>query len=129
MDRRIDLDRARREAKALLCAARAGDAESLARMRAEREPRLADAQRAVANDLGEPSWPGLARRVEAEARADVDELLHAVFAGEHRAARAGPDACDGALLRALGFSLVRDLPDRVFDLLPPDRLGAPRRRR
>jgi len=80
MDRRIDLDRARREAKALLCAARAGDAESLARMRAEREPRLADAQRAVANDLGEPSWPGLARRVEAEARADVDELLHAVFA-------------------------------------------------
>ncbi len=30
---------------------------------------------------------------------------------------------------ALGFSLVRDLPDRVFDLPPPDRLGAPRRRR
>jgi hypothetical protein len=86
MDRRIDLDRARRDAKALLRAARTGDAEALARMRADREPRLADAQLAVARELGEPSWPALVRRVEAEDAAGADALLRAVFAGERHAA-------------------------------------------
>ncbi len=100
-DRRIDLARARREAKALLAAARAGDAEALARLGAARrgagdkvaaarpgeagaggdpgDPgaarletarrpwRLADAQLAVARELGERSWPRLVRRAEAEA--------------------------------------------------------------
>jgi GNAT superfamily N-acetyltransferase len=86
MDRRTDLDRARREAKALLRAARAGDAEALARMRPDREPRLADAQRAVARELGEPSWPALVRRVETQVATGVDDLLRMVFAGEHHAA-------------------------------------------
>jgi hypothetical protein len=86
MDRRIDLDRARREAKALVRAARAGDSHALAWMRPDREPRLADAQRAVARELGEPSWPALVRRVEAEDAGGVDELLRAVFAGERHAA-------------------------------------------
>ena len=52
---RIDLDRARRDAKALLRAARAGELV----LRADREPRLADAQRAVAVSLGYSSWPAL----------------------------------------------------------------------
>ena len=113
MDRRIDLDRARRDAKALLRAARTGDAQALARMRADREPRLADAQLAVARQLGEPSWPALVRRVEAEDAAGVDELLRAAFAGERHAAlslaRERPQAAARlraahapALLRAAG---------------------------
>jgi hypothetical protein len=55
----IDLDQARRRAKELLRAARAGEAE----LRADRAPRLADAQRAVANELGFRSWPALVDHV------------------------------------------------------------------
>jgi len=61
----LDLDQARRRAKELLRAARAGDLDALARMRVDREPRLADAQRAVAADLGFRSWPALVAHVEA----------------------------------------------------------------
>ena len=77
MDRRIDVDRARRDAKALLRAARAGDPEALARLRSDREPCLADAQHAVARGLGERSWPALVARVDAIGR----ELLDAARAG------------------------------------------------
>jgi mRNA-degrading endonuclease toxin of MazEF toxin-antitoxin module len=55
----IDLGQARRRAKELLRAARARDPGSLAGMRGDRTPRLADAQRAVANELGFASWPAL----------------------------------------------------------------------
>jgi hypothetical protein len=61
----IDLEQARRRAKELLRAARAGDVDALARMRDDRAPRLADAQRAVAADLGFGSWPELVKQVEA----------------------------------------------------------------
>ena len=61
----LNLDQARRRAKELLRAARARDPEALARFRDDREPRLADAQRAVAGDLGFPSWPALVHHVEA----------------------------------------------------------------
>ena len=64
MDGRIDLSRARREAKALLKAARAGDPEELRRIGLP-QPRLADAQLAIAREQGERSWPGLVRRAEA----------------------------------------------------------------
>ena len=77
MDRRIDIERARRDAKALLRAARAGDPEALARMRSDREPCLADAQHAVARGLGERSWPAMVGRVDALGR----ELLDAARAG------------------------------------------------
>ncbi|HEX7299006.1 MAG TPA: GNAT family N-acetyltransferase [Solirubrobacteraceae bacterium] len=67
--RPIDLARARREAKALLKAARSGDADALARVRAA-EPgatseaaQLADAQLAIARELGARSWPALVQRV------------------------------------------------------------------
>jgi ankyrin repeat protein len=61
----LDLEQARRRAKELLRAARAGDPDALARMRDDRAPRLADAQRAVAADLGFRSWPALVSHVEA----------------------------------------------------------------
>jgi ankyrin repeat protein len=60
-----DLDQARRRAKELLRAARARDPQALARLRDDREPRLADAQRAVAAELGFPSWPAFVQRVQA----------------------------------------------------------------
>ncbi|MGZ4179663.1 MAG: ankyrin repeat domain-containing protein [Solirubrobacteraceae bacterium] len=55
----LDLDQARRQAKELLRAARSGDARALARFRTDRTPRLADAQAAVARELGFRSWPAL----------------------------------------------------------------------
>ena len=60
--RRIDLDRARREAKR-----RAKEQWSKGV-----KQKLSDAQRAVARELGEASWPRLVRRVEAEAVARED---------------------------------------------------------
>lgn len=55
----IDLDQARRRARELLRDARAGDPGALVRMRADRAPRLTDAQRAVAAELGFAFWPAL----------------------------------------------------------------------
>jgi ankyrin repeat protein/GNAT superfamily N-acetyltransferase len=66
--RPVDLARARREAKALLRAARGGDPAALVRLGTP-APRLSDAQLVVARELGARSWPALVRRVEAEAAA------------------------------------------------------------
>jgi ankyrin repeat protein/GNAT superfamily N-acetyltransferase len=69
--RPVDLARARREAKALLAAARAGDAAARERVlgvRPAAEPdalRLADAQLAIARELGARSWPALVREAQA----------------------------------------------------------------
>jgi ankyrin repeat protein len=108
----LDLDQARRRAKELLRAARAGDPGALARMRDDRAPRLADAQRAVAADLGFPSWPALV--VEAQAGGDRDErrarLVAAALGGREDIAErllerdpslAAPGAADGAFTVAL----------------------------
>ncbi|HLI61444.1 MAG TPA: ankyrin repeat domain-containing protein [Solirubrobacteraceae bacterium] len=60
------LDQARRRAKELLRAARAGDREALARLDAVSAPlTLAGAQLALARELGQPSWPALIREIEA----------------------------------------------------------------
>src|SRR5829696_6790301 len=86
---RIDLERARREAKRLLAAAREGDAAALARLSAagdgERATagtaaglKLADAQLAVARELGAASWPRLVRQVEAETVAREDRARRLV---------------------------------------------------
>ena len=64
MERRIDLDRARREAK---------------RRVKESGGKLSDAQLAVARELGEASWPRLVRRVEAEAVAREDRARQLVL--------------------------------------------------
>ncbi len=63
----ISLNQARRRAKELLRAARAGDEEARTKLRADREPRLADAQRAIAQELGFASWPALTAHVDATA--------------------------------------------------------------
>ena len=69
--RPVDLARARREAKELLAAARAGDAaarERVLRVRPAAEPdalRLTDAQLAIARELGARSWPALVREAQA----------------------------------------------------------------
>src|SRR4051794_41328614 len=68
MEGRIDLDRARREAK---------------RRVKESGGKLSDAQLAVARELGEPSWPRLVRRVEAEAVARRDRARQLVLEAAH----------------------------------------------
>src|SRR5215207_1298692 len=65
---RIDLERARREAKLRV---------SQARERGERL-KLADAQLAIARELGEASWPRLVHRAEAEAVAREDRARQLV---------------------------------------------------
>ena len=56
----IDIDQARRRAKELLRAAKAGDADALARLPQRHDPvQLADAQLAIARELGYASWPKL----------------------------------------------------------------------
>jgi ankyrin repeat protein len=80
----IDLDQARRRAKELLRAARDEDPGALARLRADRAPRLADAQYVVARELGFRSWPALVAHVDA-VRGDREErrtrLVHAALGG------------------------------------------------
>ena len=129
----IDLPRARREAKRLLAAARAGDAEASARIAAgdsarlaagARAPRLSDAQLAVARELGAPSWPALVHRAAAEAVAReerVRRLVEAATDGRLERARAllelsSPDErlpLDAALVlgdaTAVGSAVGRDL--------------------
>jgi ankyrin repeat protein len=68
----IDLEQARKRAKELVRAARAGDPDAVERVGAS--PRLADAQRVVARELGHRSWAELKHSVEAE-RASFDERL------------------------------------------------------
>jgi ankyrin repeat protein/GNAT superfamily N-acetyltransferase len=102
MDARdVDLVRARREAKQLLRAARAGDAAALARI-GRADPQLSDAQLAVARELGARSWPALAREVGAR-----DALVAALLASDAEAVRAalaaGADPHEpGALHAAAG---------------------------
>lgn len=61
-----DLDQARRRAKELLRAARAGDARALARLAEVAAPlTLAGAQLAMAREFGQPSWAALVREIEA----------------------------------------------------------------
>ena len=73
----LDLDQARRRAKELLRDARAGDAGALARLRDDRSPRLADAQAAIARELGFRSWPQLVNAI-ADTDAGQDQLLAAL---------------------------------------------------
>ena len=128
----LDLEQARRRAKELLRAARAGDPDALGRMRDDRAPRLADAQRAVAADLGFPSWPALIAHAETsggdrdERRARLvsaalngrDDVIDRLLAHDPELARAGLDvalvlgderAVAAALDRDPGL-LERDLP-------------------
>jgi GNAT superfamily N-acetyltransferase len=115
VDGRIDLERARRDAKALLRRARAGEVA----LRPDRAPRLADAQRAVAVSLGYSSWPALVRDgdLRAAARAGrADEVAALLEAGA--SASAGRVALEEAA--ALGLA---DVVDVLLGWAPIDRSG------
>jgi len=128
---KMDLHRARRDAKALLRAVRAGDPEARARLHAQGVPQrgrvlLADAQLAVARELGAPSWPALTAD---NGRARRLALGRASAAGDHAQVRrllnAGTDVGPS---RALTCALARDdaglvallLAFRDQDLSPDD---------
>jgi hypothetical protein len=73
---RLDLEQQRKRAKELLSAARDGDAEACARIRAAAipgrasdAPKLADAQRAIARELRCASWAELKQHIAAMTRA------------------------------------------------------------
>jgi hypothetical protein len=66
----MNLEQLRKQAKELVRAARAGDAEALARLDG-REPILARAQLVLAREHGYPSWPALVAAAEANAEAFV----------------------------------------------------------
>jgi ankyrin repeat protein len=110
----IDLAQARRRAKELLRGARAGDPDALARLRSDRAPRLADAQRAVARELGFASWPALVAHVDV-AHGDREErrrrLVHAALGGRVDRVDALLEH-DRALARA-GFDVALVLGDSV----------------
>jgi GNAT superfamily N-acetyltransferase len=115
MDGRIDLERARRDAKALLRAARAGEMM----LRSDRAPVLADAQREVARSLGYASWPALVRddALVAAARAGrADEVYRLLVAG------ATPAAGRAALETAAALGLP-DVVDVLIGWMPIDRSG------
>jgi ankyrin repeat protein/GNAT superfamily N-acetyltransferase len=98
--RPIDLARARREAKALLRAARGGDATALTRL-GTAAPQLSDAQLVVARALGARSWPGLVRRAEAEAAAR-EALESALVLGDAERVSAALDEDPELPHRAMG---------------------------
>ncbi|MEA2269354.1 MAG: hypothetical protein QOC64_1964 [Solirubrobacteraceae bacterium] len=66
----MNVEQLRKQAKELVRAARAGDAEALARL-GGRDPILASAQLALAREHGHASWPALLAAVEADAGAFV----------------------------------------------------------
>jgi ankyrin repeat protein len=66
----MNLEQLRKQAKELVRAARAGDADALTRLEG-REPTLAGAQLVLAREHGYPSWPRLVAGAEAEPQAFV----------------------------------------------------------
>jgi ankyrin repeat protein/GNAT superfamily N-acetyltransferase len=122
--RRVDLARARREAKALLSAARAGDARARQRVlaaqptAADREPKLADAQLAIARELGARSWPALVRDAQAGAMAR-GERARTLVEWATSARREDAEA-----LLALDPGLARERLDAALVLGDRERVGA-----
>lgn len=127
MDRRIDIDRARREAKALLRAAHAGDLRALERLRSDREPCLADAQHAVARGLGASSWPELVRHVDLQGRALLDAARAGRAEDVSRLLEDGtpPNARDpesgGTALHLAAAGGRLDVVDRLVSWVPVDK--------
>jgi hypothetical protein len=71
----VNLEQLRKQAKDLVRAARTGDEQALARVRANAPKReriaLADAQVTIARENGYPSWPALVAAAEANAEAFI----------------------------------------------------------
>lgn len=79
----MHLEQLRKQAKELVKAARAGEAEALARLEGEK-PILARAQRALAREHGFPSWPALVVATEAS----VERFIRAATDGRRARAEA-----------------------------------------
>ncbi|HEX6618748.1 MAG TPA: hypothetical protein VF024_03770, partial [Solirubrobacteraceae bacterium] len=133
--RPVDLARARREAKALLSAARAGDPAARERMLAARPAvdaaalRLADAQLAIARELGARSWPALVRDAQARAMARDERarrLVEWATSGRRDDAQALLALDPGLARVAIGAALVLGDAGRVDAALARDP-GAARR--
>jgi ankyrin repeat protein len=133
--RRVDLARARREAKTLLSAARAGDAAARERVLAAqpaaagRPLRLADAQLAVARELGARSWPALVRDAQARAVARGERaraLVERATSGRRADAEALLALDPAAAREALDVALVLGDAERVEAALAADRAAAGR---
>ena len=122
--RPVDLARARREAKALLNAARAGDAAARERVltaqptAAGRALRLADAQLAIARALGARSWPALVR--DAQARAVARGERARMLVEQATSARRE----DAEALLALDPGLAREALDAALVLGDCERVSA-----
>ena len=127
----LDLEQARRRAKERLRAARRGELV----LREDREPRLADAQRSVANELGFASWPALVAHVEAtggdrsqraarlvrEALAGRADRAEALIAADPGLARPGSPSAHGAASPGdLAVALVLGDADTVGAALAAD---------
>src|SRR5262249_22866876 len=91
------LERLRKEAKKLVRACRAGDAEAVARVRAGSSPLLADVQRALAREHGFANWADLKREILARSQLEFAFTK----AGEPPHALASPGIA--RLLRQRGF--------------------------
>jgi len=115
----LDLEQARRRAKERLRAARRGELV----LREDREPRLADAQRSVANELGFASWPALVAHVEASGGDRTERaarLVREALAGRADRAQALLEA-DHALARVgLAVAVVLGDADAVARALVAD---------
>jgi ankyrin repeat protein/GNAT superfamily N-acetyltransferase len=124
---RIDLERARREAKALLAAARAGDRAARTRIGAVGgELQLAAAQLAVARELGERSWPALVRRAERESASALERAEAFVRAATSERLDHADELLrdDPSIVRALpAAALVYGEPITANPLVPLAPLG------
>ncbi|MCL2420207.1 MAG: ankyrin repeat domain-containing protein [Conexibacteraceae bacterium] len=100
-----DLGQARRRAKELLHAARAGDAGALRRLAAVAAPlTLAGAQLALARELGQTSWAALVREIEARNTSipeDVQQFLR--FSANQQIGRAARMLHENPALAESGF--------------------------
>ena len=103
-----NLEQQHKIAKDLLAAARAGDPDALARIRTHRtdaEPKLADAQLAIAREAGFPSWARFAAFVEVEQKRAAlgplfprftEALRRVLFYSRYHAAVLGSDHIEPA---------------------------------
>jgi len=105
---RLNLEQQKKRARELQRAANAGDEEALSRMQAWRETlsaplQLADAQFAIARELGLPSWPKLKAHIDTlDASANAIRAGHVPDAGSSTLhIRCGSDI--GEVLKLAGF--------------------------
>ena len=116
----MNLEQLRKQAKELVRAARAGDADALARLDG-REPILARAQLVVAREHGYASWPALVAAVEASAETFVLAATNGQRTRAEALLAARPEIADDPWARLV---LGRGWDGRPGRAGRPARLGA-----